>query len=125
MQAIRSKNTKPELTVRRLLHKMGYRFRLHADELPGKPDIVFRKRKKAIFVHGCFWHSHPDPTCRNSQRPQRNTAFWDHKLDSTRSRDQAAADNLHALGWQILILWECELVSESAIAERLSKFLDG
>ena len=123
MQAIRSKNTKPELYVRRLLHKIGYRFSLHKKELPGQPDIVFTRRRKVVFIHGCFWHSHADPACKNAARPRTNRDYWDTKLDNTRQRDDRAVNALQEMGWSILILWECELGSEDTLKRQLCSFL--
>jgi DNA mismatch endonuclease, patch repair protein len=123
MQAIRSKDTKPELQVRRLLHRLGYRFRLHRRDLPGKPDIVLPGRRKVIFVHGCFWHSHPNPACRNSQQPKTNEQYWEEKLSRTRERDSAAVAALNSSGWEVLTLWECELGEADSLERRLSDFL--
>lgn len=123
MQAIRSKNTRPELTVRRILHKLGYRYRLHAPELPSKPDIVFRRRRKVVFVHGCFWHSHCDPNCRNARTPETNTGYWADKLAKTRERDKRAIEVLQDCAWEALILWECELLDHDRLSTRLIEFL--
>ncbi|MBZ9998527.1 MULTISPECIES: very short patch repair endonuclease [unclassified Mesorhizobium] len=123
MRAIRAKNTKPERAVRKLLNALGYRFRIHPRHLPGKPDIAFTKRKKAIFIHGCFWHQHPDPACRDAQVPSSNTGYWVPKLSRTKERD---AENEHALrqeGWDLLILWECELHEGETLEKRLLQFL--
>lgn len=123
MRAIKSKNTKPEMAVRKLLHSLGYRFRLHVKDLPGTPDIVFSARKKAIFIHGCFWHQHPDPTCQISSRPRSNTAYWDTKLNRNVQRDKQNQKQLVQLGWKTLILWECELNDMSVVQDRLTAFL--
>lgn len=122
MRAIRSKNTAPELAVRRLLHAAGYRFRLHRSDLPGKPDIVLSKHKAVIFVHGCFWHQHPNPVCRNAQIPRSNTAYWSPKLARNVARDREAAERLESLGWRILTVWECE-TKQTGLEERLRAFL--
>lgn len=122
MRGVRQKHTEPEVAVRRLLHRMGYRFRLHARELPGSPDIVFRPRKVAIFVHGCFWHGHH---CRWTTRPVRsNGDYWAAKIDRNRRRDAAAERALHTAGWTPVIVWECELKDTPALADRLRTTLD-
>lgn len=123
MRAIRAKNTKPELAVRRLLNALGYRFRIHPRHLPGKPDIAFSKRKKAIFIHGCFWHQHPDPECRDARAPASNTEYWAPKLARTKQRDTEHEIALRREGWDLLVLWECELQSASNLRERLQRFL--
>ena len=121
MGRIGGKNTKPELVVRRLLHAMGYRFRLHAANLPGKPDIVLPRFKSVIFVHGCFWHSHPG--CRRATFPSTNTAFWRKKLDGTKARDAANLKALAQAGWKTLVVWECETKDAEALSRTLSAFL--
>jgi DNA mismatch endonuclease, patch repair protein len=118
MSRISSKNTKPELRVRSLLHRMGYRFRLHSQDLPGKPDLVLPKFKKAIFVHGCFWHRHSN--CIEASHPKTNSAFWEDKIAKNVARDQRQAEALATLGWEITVIWECELKGSS---ERVSVFL--
>ncbi|MCC3270665.1 very short patch repair endonuclease [Arthrobacter gengyunqii] len=125
MSRIRSKNTKPELLVRRLLHAAGYRFRLHGAAggklLPGKPDLVFAARRKVIFVNGCFWHLH---SCRAGQHaPQNNSEFWAEKRRRTALRDAAAVEALAAAGWESLTVWECELRDLSVLEEQLAAFL--
>ena len=107
MSGIQGKNTKPELMVRKYLHGRGLRFRLHARELPGKPDLVFPMYKAVVFVHGCFWHSHP--RCRFAVVPASNVEFWKQKLDANRMRDQRDETRLKALGWRVLTVWECQL----------------
>lgn len=124
MRAIRSKNTKPELFVRKLLFSNGYRYRLHRADLPGNPDIVFIGRRKVIFVHGCFWHQHDDPKCRISQKPQSNKDYWLPKLERNRKRDQDAQEKLKNMGWSVLVLWECQICSKVSIIKRLKAFLD-
>ncbi len=122
MAAIRSKNTKPEMLVRRLVHALGYRYRLHAKGLPGKPDMVFRPRQKAIFVHGCFWHQHQRPGCPGARKPKSNRRYWNRKLGRNQARD---AQNLAALklaGWKTLVIWECE-TRQQRLAARLRRFL--
>ena len=125
MSRIRSKNTKPELKVRRLLHHAGYRFRLHGaaagGSLPGKPDLVFAGRRKVIFVNGCFWHTH---TCSaGSHAPATNPEFWAAKRARTVARDAAALQALEASGWEALVVWECELHDPSALEAELTAFL--
>lgn len=121
MRAIGSRNTAPELLVRRSLHRLGYRFRLHAHALPGKPDIVFRARRKAIFVHGCFWHGHD--CARGARVPKSNTPYWLAKIARNRARDARVQGELEALGWDSLTLWECEIRDAGALAEKLAAFL--
>ena len=123
MRAIKSKNTAPELAVRRLLHAAGYRFRLHRSDLPGKPDIVLPKHNVVIFVHGCFWHQHPSPDCRNAQLPRSNTAYWLPKLARNVERDHAAADQLQTMGWRVLTVWECKTKQMADLEKALHAFL--
>jgi DNA mismatch endonuclease (patch repair protein) len=123
MRNIKSKGMKPELLVRRLVYRLGYRFRLHRAELPGKPDLVFLGRRKAIFVHGCFWHQHPAPDCRAAHTPRSNTDYWGPKLARNVERDAAAITALEQNGWTTLTLWECELRKEQPLAARLADFL--
>lgn len=123
MRGVVSKNTKPEMLVRHLLHRLGYRYTLHARGLPGKPDIVFSRRRKAIFIHGCFWHQHPATDCRISRRPTSNTEFWNAKLDRNIERDRASLQGLQRLGWTILTLWECELNDANQLELALTDFL--
>lgn len=123
MSKIRSRDTAPELTVRRLAHALGYRFRLHRKDLPGKPDLVFPGRKAVIFVHGCFWHQHPDPTCKDSRRPKSRSTYWEPKLDRNRSRDAQNVGALEALGWRVLVLWECRTKDPEAVSTELRTFL--
>lgn len=121
MSRVRAKDTKPELRVRSLVHKMGYRYRLHSRDLPGKPDIVFRSRKKVIFVHGCFWHQH---SCHQYRQPRTQQAFWDPKLAKNKDRDVAVRRQLHSLGWRVLVIWECQIKKESALRSRIKRFLE-
>lgn len=123
MRQIKSKGMKPELAVRRLVHSMGYRFRLHRKDLPGNPDLVFPARRKVIFVHGCFWHQHPDLSCRHAHAPRSNTGYWQPKLARNVERDKAAQRALFESGWESLTLWECELKDRHALAECLQNFL--
>lgn len=106
MSRIRNKNTKPEIIVRSALHKLGFRFRLHIKSLPGKPDIVLAKYKIAIFVHGCFWHRHEG--CKYAYTPKSHTEFWQSKFESNIKRDQIVMKNLRELGWNPIIIWECQ-----------------
>jgi DNA mismatch endonuclease (patch repair protein) len=123
MRRVRSKNTKPEMTVRRLTHAMGYRYRLHVNSLPGKPDLVFSRRKKVIFVHGCMWHGHEG--CSNNRRPSTRTDYWNPKLDGNKSRDNLNVQMLCEAGWQVLIIWECEVKKDvKAMSKRISDFLE-
>lgn len=123
MRAIRAKNTKPELLVRRLLHSMGYRYSLHCAQLPGRPDIVFHSRRKVIEVRGCFWHRHPDPNCRNTALPTTRRDYWAAKLAANVQRDARNAAALTKLRWDVLVVWECELTSVNTLAKRLAEFL--
>jgi len=118
MRAIRSKHTKPELRVRKVAHSMGLRFRLHRKDLPGKPDLVFPKHKLALFVNGCFWHGHGCK--RGGTGPKSNTGYWAPKIARTRARDAASMAALKEVGWKVAILWECELISDEAIAQLIS-----
>lgn len=123
MRGNRSSGTRPELTVRRLLHSLGYRYRLHATDLPGKPDIVFRLRKRVVFVHGCFWHQHQDPACPLRSRPRANTDYWHAKLDRNIARDNETQARLRSLGWLSLVVWECETSDLRALEAKLQDFL--
>ena len=107
MSAIKSKNTKPEITLRKLLHSMGYRFRLHRKDLPGSPDIVLPKYKTVIFVHGCFWHRHEN--CKYATTPKTRKEFWEKKFRENINRDNLNQANLSLKGWKIIIIWECQL----------------
>ncbi len=109
MAAVRSKNTKPEIAIRKLLFSLGYRFRLHRKDLPGKPDIALPKYKIAIFVNGCFWHRHEG--CRHASIPATRSEWWQSKLDSNVARDRRNYTRLHEMGWRVVIIWECELRS--------------
>jgi DNA mismatch endonuclease (patch repair protein) len=120
MRAIRSKDMLPELTVRRLVHNLGYRFRLHRKDLPGKPDLVFGPRRKVIFVHGCFWHSHG---CKVAHVPKSNLSYWGPKLQRNKVRDGKNLEALAAGGWEAMVIWECETRNEGATKKRLSAFL--
>ncbi len=121
MAAIRGKNTGPELTVRRYLHAKGFRFRLHAVGLPGKPDLVLPRYRTVVFVHGCFWHLHPN--CRFATMPSRNRRFWSEKLLGNRRRDRRNARKLRAAGWRVLTIWQCKLNEKRLI--RLTERITG
>ncbi|WP_070935766.1 very short patch repair endonuclease [Edaphosphingomonas haloaromaticamans] len=125
MGRVRGRDTKPEMVVRRLIHGVGYRYRLQARDLPGRPDIVFRKRKKAIFVHGCFWHRHPDPSCKLARLPKTRLDFWLPKLEGNRKRDIANVKRLEEMGWQVLLVWECELRDREQLKNVLRRFIEG
>lgn len=115
MQAVKQKNTKPEMKVRKLLYRAGYRYRLHRKDLSGRPDIVFPKRRVVIFIHGCFWHQHPG--CPRADRPTSNKAFWNKKLDRNIERDRTNLETLRSMGWNVLILWECKLKDDGFLDE--------
>jgi len=121
MSRIRSKNTKPEILVRKWLHKQGFRFRLHQKDLPGKPDIVLPKYRTVIFVHGCFWHRHPG--CKRTTTPSTNTEFWEEKFRKNVDRDVRNRETLEALGWKVIVVWECEVKDseQSGIAGLIRK----
>jgi DNA mismatch endonuclease (patch repair protein) len=120
MRAIKSRDTRPELFVRQLAHRLGYRFRVHRKDLPGRPDLVFPGKRKVIFVHGCFWHSHD---CGVGHFPAQNRAYWKEKLTRTVHRDEAARKSLTALGWKVTVFWECELHNPILVERRLRSFL--
>lgn len=122
MRRIRSRGTKPELLIRRLTHRLGYRFRLYRSDLPGCPDLVFPGRRKVVFVHGCFWHGHHCAV--GSRVPKSNVEYWTKKIARNRARDVAARNQLQRDGWKVLVLWECETRNEAAIVKRLVRFLD-
>jgi DNA mismatch endonuclease Vsr len=121
MRAIKSRDTAPELLVRSIAHRMGFRFRVCRKDLPGKPDIVFTRLQKVIFVHGCFWHGHD---CGQGMRiPSQNRDYWNDKLTKNAKRDEAAQKALRELGWEVAVFWECDLKDEKRIAARLRAFL--
>lgn len=124
MRAIRSAGTKPEMAVRRLAHGMGYRYRLHARKLPGKPDLVFASRRKVIFVHGCFWHQHPKAGCSDARPPRSNPDYWLPKLARNKERDRNAQAELKKLGWSVCVIWECQTRNIPALRRRLKEFLE-
>ncbi|MFH0911233.1 MAG: DNA mismatch endonuclease Vsr [Planctomycetota bacterium] len=123
MSRIRAKDTKPEMLVRHLVHRMGYRFRLHSRKLPGCPDLVFQSRGKVVFVHGCFWHRHP--RCGNDRPPKSRRDFWLPKLRANRERDKMCQHALRRLGWGVLVVWECETRNRVKLAKRIRKFMEG
>ena len=122
MRAIKGRDTKPEILIRSMLHRMGFRFRLHAKDLAGRPDVVFRRRRKAIFVHGCFWHRHQG--CSKAYRPKSRADFWNAKLDANRQRDLRVQTALSELGWSILVVWECEAVDSEHLRNNLRRFVE-
>ena len=124
MASIRSKGTKPEIAVRRLLHSMGYRYRLHRTGLPGTPDLVFPARRKVILVHGCFWHQHSDPSCKITRQPKSNQEYWHEKLNRNVARDTDNQSRLRSLGWDVLVVWECEVKSGREFLRRIIHYLD-
>ena len=119
MSAIKSKNTKPEIAVRKLLHSMGYRFRLHRKDLPGSPDIVLPKYKTVIFVHGCFWHRHEN--CKYASTPKTRKEFWKKKFQSNIKRDLEIQEKIKNLGWQSVIIWECEIKNNEKLEKLFRK----
>ena len=121
MSAIKSKNTKPEITVRKLLHSMGYRFRLHKKDLPGSPDIVLPKYKTVIFVHGCFWHRHQN--CKYASNPKTRREFWEKKFKENIERDKKTQEKLKNLGWKTKIVWECEIKNRKILSLNLEDIL--
>lgn len=121
MQSVKTRDTGPELTVRRLLFRLGYRYRLNARNLPGRPDIVFPGRMKAIFVHGCFWHGH---RCRKGRAPKSRLDYWHPKLKNNRKRDSAQRRALKTLGWSVLTVWQCEILNAEELRTRLCSFLE-
>jgi DNA mismatch endonuclease, patch repair protein len=121
MAAVRSRDTTPEKFVRSLLHRLGYRFRLHRKDLPGRPDIVLPRHRAVVFVHGCFWHAH---RCKAGDRlPATNTEFWRNKRNENVIRDRAAIGRLPKLGWHVLVVWECETRNARALASKVKRFL--
>lgn len=121
MGRIAGRNTKPEIAVRSVIHRLGYRFRLHQRNLPGKPDIVLPRLNKAVFVHGCFWHGHK---CLRGRRPATNKRFWNKKLNLNKDRDARFNRLLRRLGWKLLVVWECELKNADKLVDKLKGFLN-
>lgn len=124
MRKIRSKGMKPEMTVRKIVHALGYRYRLHQKNLPGAPDLVFSSLKKVIFVNGCFWHQHKASSCKISRIPKSNLDFWLPKLRRTQQRDKEHLKNLKKLGWKALVIWECQLKDTQTMEKKVINFLD-
>jgi DNA mismatch endonuclease, patch repair protein len=120
MGRIRSKDTRPERVVRSMLHMMGYRFRLHRKDLPGKPDIVLPRHRKIVLVHGCFWHGH---TCQLASKPKSNRGYWRPKIAINRARDRRNRTSLKRAGWQVLELWECDIRGGRTIQQKLQRFM--
>jgi DNA mismatch endonuclease, patch repair protein len=123
MSRVRSKNTKPELLVRSLVHRMGFRYRLHDRRLPGNPDLVFPSRGKIIFVHGCFWHRHGE-RCEFTRWPKSKLDFWKPKLERNSQRDKLVRKELRKLGWRVLVVWECQLKKSESLSTKLRAFLE-
>ena len=121
MRRVRSKDTGPELTVRKLTHSLGFRYYLHKDDLPGKPDLVFPGKKKVIYVHGCFWHGHQ---CKRGNRvPKQNKEYWENKIKANIQRDNHHVNELGKQGWSILTIWECETKNQEMLSQRIFEFL--
>ena len=120
MQAVRTRDTGPEMIVRRLLHRLGYRYRLHRKDLPGRPDVAFLSRRKAIFVHGCFWHGHG---CPKGRLPKSRLDYWESKLSGNKERDRRSEEELRSMGWDVLVIWQCETADLGDLAGRLHGFL--
>jgi DNA mismatch endonuclease (patch repair protein) len=123
MSRVKGKDTKPEMTVRRLIHGMGYRYRLHRRDLPGTPDLTFASRRKVIFVHGCFWHRHDG--CPLARMPKSRLDFWRPKLEGNKKRDERNIQELRSAGWQVLVIWECQLKDMGELEKMIRSFLDG
>jgi len=123
MAAIRSTDMKPELIVRRVTHSLGYRYRLHQKDLPGKPDLVFKSRRRIIFVHGCFWHQHAAARCLDGRMPKSNLEYWVPKLQKNMQRDRSNRAKLKKLNWEVLIIWECETKNIDKMSRKIDRFL--
>ena len=122
MARVHSRDTSPEMLVRRLLHRLGYRYRLHVRPLPGCPDLVFPGRRKVLFVHGCFWHGHD---CRRGARmPKTNSEYWEQKIGRNKARDLVQQEALAAAGWAVMVVWECETRDVDGLTARLVAFLE-
>ena len=120
MQSVKTKDTGPEMTVRRMLYGHGFRYRLHRKDLPGRPDIVFIGRRKAIFVHGCFWHGHG---CSKGKLPKSKLNYWKPKIEQNQTRDARNIAELETAGWQVLVIWQCEIVDSESLWQRLQEFI--
>ena len=121
MRNVKCKNTTPEMTVRRLIYAMGYRYRLHQKNLPGTPDLVFKGRKKVIFIHGCFWHGHH---CKKGKLPKTNIVYWENKIKKNIERDKTNYDKLKKLNWEILVIWACEIRNIDNLTIKIDYFLN-
>ena len=121
MSRIRGRDTKPELIVRRIAHGLGFRFRLHRKDLPGRPDIVFPRHQAVIVVHGCFWHRHPG--CKRASSPKTRVRYWQNKFEDNVVRDRRNETALRDLGWKVMVIWECETKDHEAVAARIESFL--
>lgn len=124
MSLIRNKDSSAELVVRKMIHRMGCRFRLHRKDLPGTPDLVFPKLRKIVFVHGCFWHRHSDPNCGLARLPKSRLEFWLPKLTKNRERDKQNLSNLISSGWKVMVVWECQLTNLEELERQLKSFLE-
>ena len=124
MGLVRSKDTGPEKLVRRIVWRLGFRYRLHVRSIPGTPDLVFRKQHKLIFIHGCFWHRHQSKRCKLARMPKSRINFWAPKLEANRRRDQKIRRDLAKAGWKVLTVWECELADVEKVQQRLRSFLE-
>jgi DNA mismatch endonuclease (patch repair protein) len=122
MRAVTSQDTKPEMAIRRLIHRLGYRYRLHRADLPGKPDLVFPIRRKVIFVHGCWWHGHDCK--RGAREPKTNTAYWRAKIGRNVTRDRTNRAALKSIGWRVCVIWECEIKDLASMETRIRTFLN-
>lgn len=120
MARIRGKDTVPEMVVRRLVHRMGHRFRLHRKDLPGSPDLVFPALRKIVFVHGCYWHGHE---CRLGRLPKSNVSFWAEKIEKNQARDTRNVTELEISGWSVLVVWQCQIKDSEGLAKLLTSFL--
>jgi len=122
MSRVQSLNTKPEMIVRKLVYSLGYRYRIHPKDVPGKPDLVFKGRKKVIFVHGCFWHRHEG--CLNTRTPKSRVGFWEEKFRKNQERDRAHYKKLSQAGWKYLIIWECQVKNTENLEQQVFQFLE-
>ncbi len=122
MSRVGSRDTAPEVAVRSIVHRLGYRFRKHRSDLPGNPDIVLTRHRTVIFVHGCFWHGHPG--CKRAARPSSNTGFWHAKLDANIRRDRRNQRKLRQMGWKVMVVWQCRLRDKQKLTTRIKRFLE-
>jgi len=123
MRRIRSEGTRPEIKVRKMLHRIGYRFRVHVKDLPGKPDVVFTRKRRIILVHGCFWHQHPDSGCLGARLPKTRIDYWIPKLARNQERDASVISALTDAGWSVLVVWECEVDRDPNLLSKLAAFI--